>query len=118
MISFAERARRSIESRAKNAGRWVWIYALVDAETLEPFYVGQSRNVFTRFSAHNCATTNNGMRERRKTARFKPLLLLLRRVPPRHADTAEEWWIDEGKRRGWPLLNVVRARPERLLRPA
>jgi hypothetical protein len=114
MSIFIDRARRGVETRAKNAGRWVWIYALVDPHLLLPRYVGQSRSVFERFNQHNSSTTSYGMGEWRNGLRESPMLLLLKRVRPQHAVAAEEWWIAEGLRRGWPLLNVVRARPERL----
>lgn len=117
MSKYIDRARQGVESRAKNAGKWVWIYALVDAETLEPRYVGQSRSVFDRFSYHLCSSTSANFREWRRERPFQPLLLLLKRVRPQHAVAAEEWWIDEGKRRGWGLINIARARPERR-RPA
>lgn len=113
MSRFMDAARKAVESRAKNSRRWVWIYALVDPETLEPRYIGQSRDVFTRFNQHHCSTTTEKFREWRRERQYRPLLLLLKRVRPQQAVAAEEWWIDEGLRRGWKLLNVVRARPER-----
>lgn len=113
MSAFTERARRAVESRAKNARSWVWIYALVDSTTLQPRYVGQPRNPQQRHGQHIYGTNSANMREWLRSLECRPLLLLLKRVPPRLAIAAEEWWIDEGKRRGWPLLNVARARPER-----
>lgn len=96
--------------------RPVWIYALVDPRTLEPRYIGRSVHPEVRYAQHTAGCTTKGLgdwfgelrKERRAEAR--PFLMLLDRVKPEWADEAEDWWIQEGKRRGWKLLNVVRLR--------
>lgn len=91
--------------------RRVWIYALVDPRDMLPRYVGQSRNPTARYDGHTSSTTTNAMRPWRRdvfAAGLMPHMLLLERVLEPQALFTEGRWIDEGKRRGWPLLNVVR----------
>lgn len=91
--------------------RQVWIYALVDPRDLKPRYVGQSRSVLQRYDQHYFNTTTKGLGAwMGELGSRRPMLLLLDRVKPELADAAEEWWIREGQKRGWALLNVVRRR--------
>lgn len=92
-----------------------YIYGLVDPRTSLIAYVGKSNDVYARWEQHISDTTNAA-----KTAWVRqlmasgiaPIVVILETVDDYGDwDTAERWWIAQGIRTGWPLLNQTHVSP-------
>lgn len=99
-----------------------YIYGLVDPRTSLIAYVGKSNDVYARWEQHISDTTNAA-----KTAWVRqlmasgiaPIVVILETVDDYGDwDTAERWWIAQGIRTGWPLLNQTHVSPMSRPHPA
>jgi hypothetical protein len=86
-----------------------YIYALVDSQTGEEFYVGSSIWPTGRFSAHTHGATNEANQERIKQIRangYEPVMHILDEVSEELRLEKEREWIDRLQKKGMPLTNM------------
>jgi hypothetical protein len=105
------------QALAKAATLSYEIYALVDPRDMTPRYVGRSVDARKRMTGHlgtSSMNSNIGKRawiaELRRTGRDPQLVILSRVVGALNAVECEQFWVDHGRVRGWPLLNAKGSR--------
>jgi len=86
----------------------VYIYVLIDPETRECRYVGKTISLRGRFRKHYLAGNAEKLTwlEKLKERGLQPVMEVLEETNPTDWASRERWWIAEGKRLGWPLLNA------------
>lgn len=91
-----------------------YIYGLVDPDTLEVRYIGQTNDIKERLRFHtqySSALKREAHKQKGKwtqgllNAGKKPSIVILQVVPFKLADEAERRWIEMGKLFGWSLFN-------------
>ena len=105
------------EALAKAAQLTYGIYALVDPRDMLPRYVGRSLDPATRIGGHIKEARwvnpkkHAWIRELRRATGSRPFLLVLASVRGTlNAVECEQFWVDHGRMRGWPLLNAPGSR--------
>ena|SRR3990167_4352717 len=85
------------------------IYCYACPNTGEIFYVGQDSKRGKRGQAtdqHNHGAVQHKL-NKLFTLNLQPIITRLCQFDTGDLNSAEVYWIEEGKRRGWPLLNIV-----------
>lgn len=85
----------------------IYIYGLIDPLTNQISYVGQSNDPFRRWEEH-CSGDNTLKGEwvrRLKASGITPVVVILDHVHGGDPFLVENWWIEFGRRMGWPLTN-------------
>lgn len=88
-----------------------YIYALNDPETGLCRYVGKANNPKLRFNGHMCARMKNVHKDNwiysLKQKGLKPVMEILRKVPYEGWEVWEKAFIEEYRKWGFPLTNLV-----------
>jgi hypothetical protein len=93
----------------------VYIYMLVDPQTREVGYIGQTTNVHARYMAHLRNAKKYVWNSPKKVDWLqdilrrgdKPEMVIITEVPASLADYTEEFWIVRYKKLGHPLTNAT-----------
>lgn len=92
-----------------------YIYGLVDPRTSLIAYIGKSNDVYARWEQHISDTKNAAKAawvRQLMASGIAPIVVILETVDDSGDwDTAERWWIAQGIRTGWPLLNQTHVSP-------
>lgn len=87
-----------------------YIYGLIDPTVHKVSYIGRTINLYERLDAHidEVAKTIKGDWIRRlRASGLRPTLVVLDSFEDGPADAIEQWWIEFGRRAGWPLTNMI-----------
>jgi len=88
--------------------REVYIYVLIDPETDEKRYVGKTVALRKRYGRHFAGGNSEKLTwlQSLKARGLLPIMQVLETTTNVAWPDRERWWIAEGKRLGWPLLNA------------
>lgn len=88
----------------------VFIYALKDPRTDEIRYIGKSAHPAKRLEQHLHDRSTNYAKvlwlDELRLEGLQPQLLILEEVDAKSWPEAEQRWMDQGWKRGWPLVNI------------
>lgn len=92
----------------------VYIYALLDPETTNPRYIGQTINLKVRFNNHmHFADPNGSVKDKwlhsLKSSGTKPIMVLVEETNDQDADNVELAWIKYFDNCGFALTNTRRS---------
>lgn len=82
----------------------ITIYALKDPITKQPFYVGASKNIKSRFSNH-CSRPTTKKGKELQLEELTPLLEILEQCPLEKAKDTENYWMQYYEKQGFKLHN-------------
>lgn len=87
-----------------------WIYGLIDPTLHKICYIGRTYQLYDRLEQHvdELASTAKGeWIKRLRAANIRPTLVILDHFEDGASSAIEQWWIEFGRRAGWPLTNTV-----------
>jgi hypothetical protein len=85
-----------------------YIYGLIDPTNNKISYIGQSIDPFRRWGEHcdiHAHTSKGEWIHRLAASGIKPIVVILDEVHGGNVFDVELWWIEFGRRMGWPLTN-------------
>lgn len=94
----------------KNEPTATYIYGLIDPMLHKICYIGRTINLYGRLEQHVeevTATIKGEWIKRLRAAGIRPTLVVLDYFEDGNAEAIETWWIEFGRRAGWPLTNTI-----------
>ncbi|RIK35277.1 MAG: hypothetical protein DCC55_30810 [Chloroflexi bacterium] len=85
-----------------------YIYGLIDPTDHKIKYIGRTNHLYQRWQQHVEEiepTVKGEWIKRLRAAGITPTLLILDQVEHGDVVDVENWWIEFGRRMGWPLTN-------------
>ena len=87
-----------------------YIYGLIDPTLHKICYIGRTINLYNRLEQHVdevASSIKGAWIKRLRAAGIRPTLVVLDYFENGNAEAIELWWIEFGRRAGWPLTNTI-----------
>lgn len=89
-----------------------YIYGLIDPTNHRICYIGRTIHLYDRFDAHAdefSESLKGQWMQRLRASGILPTIVILDSIEYGDIESIETWWIEFGRRMGWPLSNTIHA---------